>query len=145
MGVVSVSLPGELLEQIDEIADEHGYSGRSEVVREAGRKLVAEFENRQLADRPLVATITVLYPYGSTEIETELTEFRHDHADLIASNSHSCIEGDEGCVETFVVESDLSAVERVVRTIEAIDERVQVDHSAYPVAAIGEERLLFDQ
>jgi hypothetical protein len=37
MTVVSVSMPDELLERIDSFADEHGYTGRSEVVREAAR------------------------------------------------------------------------------------------------------------
>ena len=35
MSVVSVSMPEELLERIDDFADDHGYTGRSEVVREA--------------------------------------------------------------------------------------------------------------
>ena len=40
MTVVSISMPDELLERIDEFADEHGYTGRSEVFREAGRNLL---------------------------------------------------------------------------------------------------------
>ena len=34
MSVVSVSMPEELVERIDRFADEHGYTGRSEVLRE---------------------------------------------------------------------------------------------------------------
>ena len=34
MSVVSIPMPEALLERIDEFADEHGYSGRSEVVFE---------------------------------------------------------------------------------------------------------------
>ena len=33
MTVVSVSMPDSLLDRLDEFADEHGYTGRSEVVR----------------------------------------------------------------------------------------------------------------
>jgi len=33
MAVVSVSMPDELLERLDQFAEEHGYTGRSEVVR----------------------------------------------------------------------------------------------------------------
>jgi len=42
MSIVSISMPEALLERIDTFADEHGYSGRSEVVREASRKLLEE-------------------------------------------------------------------------------------------------------
>nr|WP_317627638.1 ribbon-helix-helix domain-containing protein [Halorubrum sp. BOL3-1] len=44
MSVVSISMPEALLEHIDEFADEHGYSGRSEVVREGTRTLLEEFQ-----------------------------------------------------------------------------------------------------
>ncbi len=40
MGVVSISMPDELEERIDTFADEHGYTGRSEFVREAVRNLM---------------------------------------------------------------------------------------------------------
>ena len=42
MSIVSISMPEALLERIDTFADEHGYSGRSEVFREASRKLLEE-------------------------------------------------------------------------------------------------------
>jgi CopG family nickel-responsive transcriptional regulator len=38
-------MPEELLERIDSFADEHGDTGRSEVVREASRNLLGEFED----------------------------------------------------------------------------------------------------
>jgi CopG family nickel-responsive transcriptional regulator len=48
MSVVSISMPEALLECIDEFADEHGYSGRSEVVREGTRTLLEEFQERNI-------------------------------------------------------------------------------------------------
>ncbi|RLM81042.1 ribbon-helix-helix protein, CopG family, partial [Halobellus sp. Atlit-38R] len=57
MTVVSVSMPEELLERIDRFADEHGYTGRSEVVREASRNLLGEFEDAKLEDRALMAVV----------------------------------------------------------------------------------------
>ena len=48
MSVVSISTPKALLERIDEFADEHGYSGRSEVVREGIHTLLEEFQGRNI-------------------------------------------------------------------------------------------------
>ena len=48
MTVVSVSMPEELLERIDQFADDHGYTGQSELVREAARGLLGEFEDAKL-------------------------------------------------------------------------------------------------
>jgi len=57
MTVVSVSMPDELLERLDSFAKEHGYTGRSEVVREASRNLLTEFEDKQLEDRDLMGVL----------------------------------------------------------------------------------------
>ncbi len=141
MGVVSVSIPEELLERIDEIAEGHDYSGRSEVVREAGRKLVSEFDERQLEEVDLAAVITVLYPYDSSAIETSLTELRHEYNDHITSNSHSCVGDHSGCIESFVLEGTLEDISSFVRGAEAVSEQIQVDHSLYPVEEIGKHSL----
>ena len=54
MTVVSVSMPEELLERIDEFSEDHGYTGRSEVIREASRNLLGEFEDQRLEDKELM-------------------------------------------------------------------------------------------
>lgn len=137
MAVVTVSMPGELLAEIDGIVEDHNYSGRSEVVRKAGRKLVAEFDQRELDNRQLLGVVNVLYPHNSADIEAKLHDRRHDYADQIASNIHTCVGGDQGCLETFVVECNLDVLSAFVHNLEAIDERVQVDYSIYPVDNIG--------
>jgi len=141
MGVVSVSMPDELVERMDELVEKHNYSGRSEVVRDASRKLVGEFEDTQLEGKQLAAVISVLYPYDSVEIETGLTELRHEHSGLIASNSHSCIGDDDGCLETFVLEGTLGDVSTFVRAVETISEDIRIDHSLYQIEHIGEDRM----
>ena len=46
MSVVTVSMPSDLLAEVDQLVEDHDYSGRSEVVRNASRKLIAEFDRR---------------------------------------------------------------------------------------------------
>ena len=58
MSVVSVSMPEELLNRIDQFADDHGYTGRSEVLREASRNLLGEFEDEKLEDRDLMGVVS---------------------------------------------------------------------------------------
>ena len=60
MSVVSVSMPEELLSRIDQFADDHGYTGRSEVLREASRNLLGEFEDKKLEGRDLMGVVTVV-------------------------------------------------------------------------------------
>ena len=65
-------MPQELLDRIDEFADEHGYTGRSEVLREGARNLLGEFKDEQLEDRQLTGVITVLFDFETSNAEQRM-------------------------------------------------------------------------
>jgi CopG family nickel-responsive transcriptional regulator len=75
MTVASVSMPESLLERSDEFADEHGYTGRSEIIREASRNLLGEFKDTRLEDRELMGIVTVLFDYNTTTVEEKISAF----------------------------------------------------------------------
>ncbi|MWV63789.1 ribbon-helix-helix protein, CopG family [Halorubrum sp. JWXQ-INN 858] len=136
MAVVSVSMPEELLERLDEFADEHGYTGRSEVVREASRNLLGEFEDAKLEDRPLMAVVTVLFNYETTSVEERMMHLRHEHERLVASNFHSHV-GPHYCMELFVLEGDLAEISTFVGKVRATKDTLTVDYSVMPVDEFG--------
>ncbi len=132
MTVVSVSVPEELLNRIDEFADDHGYTGRSEVVREASRNLLGEFQDRELEDHELMGVVTVLFNYETTSVEERMMRLRHEHESLVASNFHSHV-GDHYCMELFVLEGDLEGISEFVGKIRATGDVLTVDYSVIPV------------
>ncbi|MEF8780822.1 MAG: CopG family ribbon-helix-helix protein [Haloferacaceae archaeon] len=132
MTVVSVSMPEELLERIDEFATDHGYTGRSEVVREASRNLLDEFEDSRLEDRQLMAIVTVLFNYETTTVEERMMHLRHEHEELVASNFHSHV-GDHYCMELFVLEGELEEISSFVGKIRATKDTLTIDYSVTPV------------
>ncbi|MDG5777614.1 CopG family ribbon-helix-helix protein [Haloarculaceae archaeon H-GB2-1] len=136
MTVVSVSMPDELLERIDEFADEHGYTGRSEVVREASRNLLGEFEDRSLSDRPLMGIVTVLFDHETTNVEEKMMHLRHEHERLVSSNFHSHV-GPHFCMELFVLEGTLEEISTFVGKIRATKDTITVDYSVTPVDEVG--------
>ncbi|MEF8852107.1 MAG: nickel-responsive transcriptional regulator NikR [Haloarculaceae archaeon] len=135
MTVVSVSMPDELLERIDAFAEEHGYTGRSEVVREASRNLLGEFEDRKLEERELMGVVTVLFDYSSSAVEQRMMNLRHEHEALVASNVHSHI-GDHYCLELFILEGDLEDISAFVGKIRATQDTLSIDYSVMPVDRI---------
>jgi CopG family nickel-responsive transcriptional regulator len=135
MTVVSVSMPDELLERLDGFADEHGYTGRSEVVREAARNLLTEFEDVQLEDRGLMGTVTVLFDFESTAVEEKLMGLRHEHDRLVTSHVHSHV-GDHYCMELFVLEGSLEDISTFVGKIRATQDTLSIDYSVTPVDRI---------
>jgi len=136
MTVVSVSMPEELLERIDRFADEHGYTGRSEVVRESARNLLGEFEDKRLEDRDLIAIVTVLFNYETTSVEERMIRLRHEHEGLVVSNFHSHV-GNHYCMELFVLEGGLEDISTFVGKVRATQETLTVDYSVMPVDDFG--------
>jgi len=132
MTVVSVSMPDDLLDRIDTFADEHGYTGRSEVVREAARNLLGEFENRKLEDRDLIGVVTVLFNFETTGVEERMMQLRHEHDGLVKSNVHNHV-GDHYCMELFTLEGTLAEISVFVGKIRATKDTLTVDYSVIPV------------
>ena len=132
MAVVSISMPDELEARIDEFAERHGYTGRSEVVREAARNLLNEFEDDRLEERDLMAVVTVLFDYETTSVEERMMHLRHDHESLIISNYHSHV-GNHYCMELFVLEGELEDISGFVGKIRATPDTLTVDYSVLPV------------
>jgi CopG family transcriptional regulator, nickel-responsive regulator len=135
MTVASVSMPEELLNRIDEFADDHGYTGRSEVLREASRNLLGEFEDKRLEDRELMAIVTVMFDYETTSVEEKMMRLRHEHEDLVASNFHSHV-GSHYCMELFVLEGSLANISTFVGKIRATKDTLNVDYSVMPVDGV---------
>jgi CopG family nickel-responsive transcriptional regulator len=140
MTVVSVSMPEELLDRLDEFAGEHGYTGRSEVIREASRNLLGEFDDRALEDRDLMGVVTVLFDYEGTSVENRMTQLRHEHESLVSSNVHTHV-GDHHCVELFILEGTLSEISAFVGKVRATTDTLTVDYSVMPVDGGPAEHL----
>lgn len=136
MTVVSVSMPDELLERIDNFSEEHGYTGRSEVIREASRNLLGEFEDKRLEDRNLMGVVTVLFKFQTTSVEEKMMRLRHEHEELVASNFHSHV-GDHYCMELFILEGSLETISTFVGKIRATKDILTVDYSVIPVDEFG--------
>jgi CopG family nickel-responsive transcriptional regulator len=136
MTVVSVSMPESLLNRIDEFADEHGYTGRSEIIREASRNLLGEFEDKRLEGRKLMGIVTVLFDYETTNVEEKMMHLRHEHEGLVASNFHSHV-GEHRCMELFVLEGDLEEISTFVGKIRATKDTLNIDYSVVPVDEFG--------
>ncbi|MGB9987652.1 CopG family ribbon-helix-helix protein [Salarchaeum japonicum] len=132
MAVVSVSMPDELLERIDDFADSHGYTGRSEVFREAARNLLGEFEDKRLEDRELLGVVTVLFDYQSTTVEERMIRLRHEYEGLVSSNVHNHV-GDHYCMELFILDGTLEEISEFVGRVRATQDTLTVDYSVIPV------------
>ncbi len=127
MPVVSVSMPQSLLDRLDEFIDDHGYSGRSEAVREGARGLLSGIDSD--AEGPVVCVVAATFDHD-TGAESTLSALRHRHSDLVSSNVHSHAGGD--CLEVFVTEGETAVIESFLARVRAVEGVRSVEHSILP-------------
>ncbi|WP_142860875.1 CopG family ribbon-helix-helix protein [Salinigranum halophilum] len=126
-------MPERLRDGLDTFAEEHGYTGRSEVIREACQSLLEEYRETDYEGRRVLATVTAVFGYDEPEIERRMMDIRHEFEASIRSNSHNCLEGNAGCVETFVIEAAYEDALRFIGTVRGADESISVDYTVVPV------------
>ena len=63
-------------------------------------------------------------------------DIRHEFEASIRSNSRNCLEGNAGCVETFVIEAAYDDPLRFIRTVRGADESVSVEYTVVPVDTV---------
>lgn len=139
MPIVSSSMTERLRDDLDTFAEEHGYTGRSEVIREACQSLLNEYQQVDDEYQQVLATITALFGYDEPEIERRMMDIRHEFEAPIQSNSHTCLEDNAGCVETFVIESTYTDVLQFIGTIRGIDESISVEYTITAVDLMNPE------
>ncbi len=108
MGIISVSLPDGLAEQMDKLIAERGYSGRSDFIRAAVRDFIYPLVQEDNRTGARSATMTLVYP---TSIEKKVSEVAHEYGSIITSLMHSHV-GRERCVTVYIVEGDSGAIRR---------------------------------
>ncbi|KDE59407.1 nickel-responsive regulator [Halostagnicola sp. A56] len=128
-----------LRDDLDTFAQEHGYTGRSEVIREACQSLLEEYQETDDEDRRVLATVTAVFGYDEPEIERRMMDIRHEFDGAVRSNSHNCLEDNAGCVETFVIEAAYDDALRFIGTVRGADESVSVEYTVVPVDAMNAE------
>jgi CopG family nickel-responsive transcriptional regulator len=97
----SVSLPPQLLSQLDEMTREKGYHNRSLAVADMIRDHLVEHQQRH-GQQEIAGTITLVYDHHKPHVQATLTDIQHDHHDLIIASSHVHLDHDN-CLEVLIV------------------------------------------
>ena len=132
MPVISISMPTVFLEKLDTLVDTHGYTGRSELIRDAVRDLMEEFKLSKDDKTPITATITVIYDHGQSGIDEKLTRLRHEYNDLVTGNIHIHIK-QKYCLEIFVTEGTQPAIITLIGRIRATRGILSVKYVTVPL------------
>jgi CopG family nickel-responsive transcriptional regulator len=112
-----MSLNDAMLQEVDRVRREMGFSGRSEVIRAGLRILLAETkEKEELTDR----VRGVLLLIHEHDAENLVTSVKHDFLDIIYTQLHNRFK--EGkCLELFVLDGEAGRIKELTRIFQKSD------------------------
>ncbi len=116
MSIISLSLPTELLEELDATLGEDRSATRSEVIRHALRTYISEYSKLDQLKGNVIATITVLYE--KTEKNDELFQLQHEFEDMVTAYLHSHLTENE-CLEVMVVKGPSKRLKKLIDGLKA--------------------------
>ncbi|QSG09709.1 Transcriptional regulator, CopG/Arc/MetJ family (DNA-binding and a metal-binding domains) [Halapricum desulfuricans] len=117
---VSLTLPPEMTDRLDEIVRDWEYSSRSEAVRDALRDFFTTYD-WEAGDRGRHhGTIVVVHEHEhDSDLPGQLQAIQHDHADVVTSVQHIHLSHDR-CMETLVVDGTAGEIDALANQIRAL-------------------------
>ena len=122
MPVVSLSLNDQLLEDLDKLQEDLGYSGRSEVMRAAIRLFLTDGRDKQRLEGCVSGLLLAIH---SHEAEHHVTQIKGQYQDIINMQLHNRFR--EGkCMELFLLEGDAARVRELSTQLQRNEENEYV-------------------
>lgn len=106
MTIISVSLNDTILHDLDTIQHEHGFSGRSEVIRTAIRLLSSEYKETEKLSGNIHSILLLIHNHDDEAI---VSNIKHKFEDVTITQVHSHLQKDK-CLEIFVLYGDVQRV-----------------------------------
>jgi CopG family nickel-responsive transcriptional regulator len=116
VSIISLSLPKDLLEELDAILGDEKNASRSEVLRQAVRMYLSEYKKLEKIKGNVIATITVLYE--KQEQNEELFRLQHEFSDTITSYLHLHLT-ETSCLEVLVVKGPSERLKSLIDGLKA--------------------------
>ena len=114
----SVSLEADLLAAFDEYVRDGSFATRSEAIRQLLRKSLTRdaFEGD---DRPVTATLTLVYDHHRPHLVEKLLELQHGHAGQVVASMHVHLDHDY-CMEVIVLRGKGSRLRQLAAALRGL-------------------------
>ena len=135
-GVVrfTVSVPGELGKQLDQMTRDKGYDNRSLAVADLIRAGLVE-HRQNLGTQEIAGTITLVYDHHKQHVQATLTDIQHDHHEVIVSTLHVHLDHNN-CLEVLVVRGQAATIKKIADELIAAK---GVKHGKLTVTSSGKD------
>ena len=84
---ISVSLPEDLLLEMDKMVEERGFESRSQALVSMIHQQVTDHQCDD-SERVMAGTINLLYEHSTPGLQKQLVDLQHEHIDEVISSLH---------------------------------------------------------
>jgi len=111
--IISMSLNEVILDEIDRMTSEMGFSGRSETIRAGVRLLSQAHKDRLKLKGRINAILSVIHHHNK-----DMSLLMHKYQDIIVTHLHNRLD-EEKCLDVFVLKGDANKMRRLAEFFEA--------------------------
>jgi CopG family nickel-responsive transcriptional regulator len=132
MVVVSITVPGSLLDEFDSFIRNRGYYSRSEAFRDALRSLMSESQLVEKESGRVAATIVVRYECSKKDVTTRLIRLTCNRDVDVIESLHRRLDNNQ-CLSVFVAEGTVQRIRNLAGRIRGMRGIEQVETVLIPM------------
>ena len=117
MTIVSLSLPDQMIKEIDHIQESGGFAGRSDLLRAAIRLMLEDSKEKNALNGHVNAIIVVTHDESNEE---PITRLKHEFEQIVRTHIHNKI-SHSSCIEVFLVDGDGKRVSAMTKAFQKED------------------------
>lgn len=113
----SVSLPSDLLDELDDMVVQRKFPNRSHAIAEMAREQLVEHA-RELGAKSMAGTISLVYDYRKRNLQRKLAEIQHANYLMVVTSTHVHLEHNH-YLEVLLVQGPAGELRRLADTLAA--------------------------
>ena len=115
----SLTLPDDLLIELDRSLKAQGYVSRSEAVRDALRDFLSNYKWRRELKGERLGVVMLVYEHDVRGLTDTLMGIQHASSSIISAVQHLHVDA-KNCLETLIVRGPAEAISRLVDQLGAL-------------------------
>lgn len=113
---MSVTLPADLLSELDDAVSGDEYASRSEATRDALRSFLTDYRRQNDLSGIQRGAVVVVYDHDVGGVTDEILELQHELAETIVATQHVHL-STHLCMETLIVDGPGEQIEHLLNSL----------------------------
>jgi len=111
MPIISMSLNEKMVDDLDKIQNEMGFSGRSEVIRAGIRMLISDMREKETLIGRLKGVLLLIHEHVAEDF---VNSTKHKFLDIIYTQLHNRLKDDK-CLELFILDGEAERAKQLIQ------------------------------